>query len=73
MKIEIRYSVEQEFEEAALVFARRLFAVFDEEIESLALVPSEDEDLTVYLNDYRVFSFRETGRLPRLTDVAPNR
>jgi predicted Rdx family selenoprotein len=69
MEIAIRYCAERGFEEAALVFARRLFATFDEEIASLALVPVEDEDLAVYLDGRLVHSASETGRLPRLTDL----
>ena len=69
MNVEIRYNAERGFEEAALVFARRLFAEFDEAIESLGLVPVDDQDLAVYLDGQLVHSASATGRLPRLADV----
>ncbi|HEY7029802.1 MAG TPA: Rdx family protein [Thermomicrobiales bacterium] len=69
MEIAIRYCAERGFEEPALLFARRLFAEFDEAIESLALVPVEDEDLAVYLNGQLVHSTSESGRLPRIASL----
>jgi hypothetical protein len=73
MDIAIRYSVERGFEEAALVFARRLFAEFDEAIASLALIPGADDDLAVYLDGRLIHSTSQTGRLPRLADVRGTR
>jgi hypothetical protein len=71
MNISIRYSVERGFEDAALRFARRLFAVLDEAIASLELIPVEDEgeDLAVYLDGQLVHSQRRSGQEPRLSDV----
>ena len=69
MNIAIHYNVERGFEEAALMFARRLFAEFDEEITSLALIPVEDEDLAVFLDGTLVHSTSRTSRLPRLADL----
>lgn len=69
MQITIRYSVARGFEEAALIFARRLFARYDEAIESLSLVPDESDDLAVFLDGVRVHSASETGRLPKLADL----
>jgi hypothetical protein len=69
LDIVIRYSADRGFEEPALAFARRLFAVFDEEIGSLGLIPVEDEDLAVYLDGRLVHSASRSGRLPRLSDL----
>ncbi len=69
MNIVIRYSAARGFEEQALIFARRLFARYDEAVESLALVPDEGDDLTVFLDGVCVHSMSGTGRLPRLADV----
>jgi predicted Rdx family selenoprotein len=73
MEIAIRYCAERGFEDAALVFARRLFAEFDDEIASLALVPVDDEDLAVYLDGRLVHSTSQAGRLPRMADVRVGR
>jgi predicted Rdx family selenoprotein len=69
VNIVIRYSAERGFEEAALIFARRIFARYDEDVESLALVPDESDDLAVFLDGVRVHSASESGRLPRLADL----
>jgi predicted Rdx family selenoprotein len=69
MDIVIRYCAERGFEEPALVFARRLFAEFDDAIASLALEPIADDDLTVSLDGQPVYSFNESGRLPRISDL----
>jgi hypothetical protein len=69
MEIVIRYSIEHEFEEAALVFARRVFAAFDEAVDALTLVPDEGDDLVVYLDGRLVHSVREAGRMPKLADL----
>jgi predicted Rdx family selenoprotein len=73
VNIVIQYSAERGFEEAALIFARRLFARYDENVESLALVPDEDDDLAVFVDGVRVHSASESGRLPRLADLAEGR
>jgi hypothetical protein len=70
MEIVIRYGIEHGFEEPALVFARRVFAEFDEAVDSLTLVPDEGDDLAVYLDGRLVHSARESGRMPRLADLA---
>ena len=69
MEIVVHYNVERGFEEAALMLARRLFAEFDEAIESLALIPVADEDLDLHLNGRLVHSASRSGRLPRVADV----
>jgi len=68
----IRYSVARGFEDEALALARRLFATFDEAIDSLALLPVEegaDEDFALYLNGRLVCSQRQSGRPPQVADV----
>ena len=69
MEFVIRYRAEDGGEEAALAFARRLFARFDIAIESLALIPVADVELDVYLNGQLVHSQSKSGRPPRLADV----
>jgi hypothetical protein len=69
MNIVVHYNVERGFDEAALMLARRLFAEFDEAIESLALIPVTDEDLDLHLNGRLVHSASRSGRLPRVADV----
>ena len=69
MNLVIHYNVERGHEDSALAFARRLFAVFDEEIDSLALIPVEDEDFDVYLDGGLVHSQSQSGRAPRVADV----
>jgi hypothetical protein len=69
MDISIHYNVERGFEEAALRLARRLFAELDEAIDSLELIPVEDEDMAVFLNGRLVHSVSQSGRLPRLADL----
>jgi hypothetical protein len=71
LNVSIRYSVERGFEDEALRFARRLFAVLDEAIASLELIPDEDaaEDLAVYLDGRPVHSQRRSGRAPRVANL----
>lgn len=68
MHFEIRYSVAGGFEDQALALARRLFAVYDEAIESLALLPVDD-DFTLALNGTIVASQCRDGRAPTVADV----
>ena len=69
LDIVIAYSVECGYEDAALALARRLFARFDEAIDSLALVPAESEDLALYLNGQLVRSQSQSGEAPKVADV----
>lgn len=76
MEIAIHYDPAHGYEEPALIFARRLFARYDEAITSLALVPEVGGDLAVYLNGELVHSTVATGRPPKLADLgvpAPER
>jgi predicted Rdx family selenoprotein len=57
------------YEDVALALARRLFARFDERIDSLTLVPIPEDDFALYLDGALVRSQRETGEAPRVADV----
>lgn len=65
----IRYNAARGYEDQALALARRLFAVYDEAIDSLALLPVEDDDFTLYYNGQIVASQRRDGRPPTVADV----
>jgi hypothetical protein len=65
----IRYNPAHGFEDAALALARRLFAQYDEEIDALALIPVDDEDFALYLNDALLSSHEMSGRAPLVADV----
>lgn len=57
------------YEDAALALARRLFAQYDERIESLALVPVEEDEFALYLGETLIRSQRASGEPPRVADV----
>jgi hypothetical protein len=57
------------YEDAALALARRLFARFDERIDSLTLVPIPEDDFALHLNGALVRSQRQSGEMPRVADV----
>lgn len=63
----IRYHMR--YEEEALGLARRLFAQFDEAIDSLVLMPVAEEDFVLALNGAVVHALRERGRAPRVADL----
>ena len=65
----IRYNPARGFEDAALALARRLFAEYDEAIDSLALIPVPDEDFSLHLNGTLLRSHTATGRAPLVADV----
>lgn len=69
MDFTIRYDAARGFEDQALALARRLFAVYDEAIDSLALVPTDDDDCALYYNGTLVSSQRRDGRPPLVADV----
>ncbi len=58
-----------EYEDAALALARRLFARFDERIESLTLAPVTEEEFALFLNGALIRSQRQSGLPPRVADV----
>jgi len=57
----IYYDTAGAFEVQALALARRLFAVYDEAIDSLALLPTDDDELALYLDGQLVASQRRDG------------
>jgi hypothetical protein len=59
----IRYWQEQS-EEKALLLARRLYNELDFRIESLTLVPVDDDEFAVWLDGELVHSLVESGRDP---------
>ncbi|HEU5327467.1 MAG: Rdx family protein [Thermomicrobiales bacterium] len=65
----IQYDPAQGDEDAALALARRLFARFDEAIDSLALIPAAEADFALYWNDRLVCSQRATGKAPQVADL----
>jgi hypothetical protein len=67
----IHYGLAAGFEDEALALARRLFAYFDEAIESLALIPTDENEFDLFLNDALIHSYRQSGRAPRLADLSP--
>jgi hypothetical protein len=69
MELVIRYGPAAGFEEEALALARRLFAHFDEAIDSLTLVPVAEDELAVFLDGRLIHSWAKSGRAPRLSDV----
>ena len=69
MDLVIRYGQAAGFEDEALALARRLFAHFDEAIDSLTLVPVAEDEFAVFLGGKLVHSQAASGRAPRLSDV----
>jgi hypothetical protein len=65
----IHYGLGAGFEDEALALARRLFASFDEAIDSLTLIPVGDNELDLFLNGRLIHSYRQSGRTPRLADL----
>lgn len=69
MHFVIHYCLAAGFEDDALALARRLFAYFDEAIDSLALIPIAEEEFDLFLDGRLVNSFQLSGRAPRLSDL----
>lgn len=69
MDIVIHYNPERGFEEPALMLARRLFAEFDEAIDSVSLLPVADEDVALYFDGRLLHSRSQTDRSPRVADI----
>jgi hypothetical protein len=72
MHLAIHYNPARGFEDEALALARRLFAHFDDVIDSLALIPVLDEDLDLVLDGVVLRSLSQSGQLPRVADVPPS-
>jgi hypothetical protein len=68
----IHYGLAAGFEDDALALARRLFAFFDEAIDSLSLIPTDENEFDLFLNGELIHSYRASGRGPRLADVRPD-
>jgi predicted Rdx family selenoprotein len=64
----IHYGLATDFEDEALALARGLFAYFDEAIDSLALIPVGEAEFDLFLNGCLIHSYRQSGRVPRLSD-----
>jgi hypothetical protein len=56
-------------EDDALALARRLFAHFDEAIDSLTLVPVASEEFDLLLDGRLIHSRHASGRAPCLADL----
>ena len=69
MDFVIRYGPAVGDQDEALALARRLFAHFDEAIDSLTLVPVPDDEFALILDGRLIHSRRQSGRAPRLADV----
>ena len=70
MHFVIHYCLAAGFEDDALALARRLFAYFDEAIDSLALIPIAENEFDLFLDGRLINSFRQSGRAPRLSDIS---
>ena len=69
MDFVIRYGPAAGDEDEALALARRLFAHFDDAIDSLTLVPVADDEFALILDGRLIHSRGQSGRAPRLADV----
>lgn len=65
----IQYSVDDGYEGEALALARRLYAVYDTGIDSLSLIPTQEEEFALYFNGWLVTSHQRDGRAPTVADV----
>jgi hypothetical protein len=54
---------------STFALARRLFARFNERIDSLTLMPVAEDEFALSLNSALVRSQRESGEAPRVADV----
>ena len=69
MHFVIHYCRAAGFEDEALALARRLFAYFDEAIDSLALIPVAEDEFDLFLDGRLITSFQQSGRAPRVSDI----
>lgn len=65
----IRYSVAHGYEDQALALARRLFAVYDEAIDTLSLLPITDDDFSLTFGDLLLVSQQRDGQPPTVAAV----
>ncbi len=68
-RLDLAIHYHMEYEDEALGLARRLFARFDEAIDTLALTPIGDDDFALFLNGQLVHSQRASGNAPRVANV----
>jgi predicted Rdx family selenoprotein len=61
------------YEDEALGLARRLFARFDEAIDSLVLMPVAEDEFALSLDGQLVHSQRQSGTAPRAADIVVTR
>jgi hypothetical protein len=73
MNLAIYFDLQGGFEDEALSLARRLFAQLDEAIDSLAIIPTSDESLSLFLNGQLIHSMSQSGRAPRVSDLRESR
>ncbi len=59
----------KDFEDEALGLARRLFARFDEAIDSLILAPIHEHDFSLLFNGQVIHSLGDSGSAPRVADL----
>lgn len=69
IEFSIRYNVAAGYEGEALALARRLFAVYDTGIDTLSLIPSEEESFALYFNGRLITSLQRDGHAPTVADV----
>jgi predicted Rdx family selenoprotein len=69
MNLVIHFNPSRGYEDEALSLARRLFAHFDEAIDSLAIIPVTGEHLDLWLDGRLIRSLCATGCFPRVADV----
>ena len=56
-------------EDDALALARRLFAQFDDAIDTLSLIPVAEPEFDLFLDGRLIHSYRQSGRPPRVADI----
>ena len=69
MNLVIHFDPSQGYEDEALSLARRLFAYYDEAIDSLAIIPVSGEYLDLWLDGRLIRSLLATGCSPCVADV----
>jgi len=67
LNLVVRYHMR--YEDEALGLARRLFARFDEAIDSLVLMPVTQDDFSLSLNGRVLHSQDQSGSAPRVANV----
>ncbi|MEM7465631.1 MAG: SelT/SelW/SelH family protein [Pseudomonadota bacterium] len=68
-RIEIRYCAKCRWLLRAAWMAQELLSTFENEINSLTLVPVTGGQFEIIANDDRVWSRHDTGRFPEITEL----